>query len=56
MSLKLLLWVLAAVALIDPAIRMLTPETNFFVLPGAPPGLARFEGPRNFAGQKIRIE
>ena len=42
--------------LIDPVIRMLTPETNFFVMPGAPPGLARFEGPRNFAGQKIRIE
>jgi hypothetical protein len=42
--------------LIDPVIRMLTPETNSFVKPGAPPGLARFEGPRNFAGQKIRIE
>ena len=42
--------------LIDPIIRMFAPETNFFVRPGAPPGLARFEGPRNFAGQKIRIE
>ena len=42
--------------LVDPVIRMLTPDTNFFVKLGAPPGLARFEGPRNFAGQKIRIE
>jgi hypothetical protein len=42
--------------LIDPVIRMLAPETTFFVESGAPPGLARFEGPRNFAGQKIRIE
>ena len=42
--------------LIDPVIRMFVPETNFFVQPGAPPGLARFDGPRNFAGQKIRIE
>ena len=42
--------------LVDPAIRMLTPDTNFFVKLGAPPALARFEGPRNFAGQKICIE
>ena len=42
--------------LVDPIIRMLAPETNFLVQPGAPPGLARFAGPRNFAGQKIRIE
>jgi hypothetical protein len=42
--------------LIDPVIRMLAPETNFFIGSGAPPALARFEGPRNFAGQKIRIQ
>jgi len=42
--------------LIDPVIRMLAPETNFLVQSGAPPGLARFDGPRNFTGQKIRIE
>ena len=42
--------------LVDPIIRMFAPETNFFVQPGAPPGLARFDGPRNYAGQKIRIE
>ena len=42
--------------LIDPIIRMFAPETNFLVQLGAPPALARFDGPRNFAGQKIRIE
>jgi hypothetical protein len=42
--------------LIDPILRLFAPETNFFVQLGAPPGLARFDGPRNFAGQKIRIE
>ena len=42
--------------LIDPIIRMFAPETNFLVQPGAPPGLARFDGPRNYAEQKIRIE
>jgi len=34
----------------------LAPDTNFFVQLGAPPGLVRFDGPRNFAEQKIRIE
>ena len=42
--------------LIDPIIRVLAPDTNFFVQLGAPPGLVRFDGPRNFAEQKIRIE
>ena len=42
--------------LIDPIIRMFAPDTTFFVKPGMPPGLARFDGPRNFAAQKIRIE
>jgi hypothetical protein len=42
--------------LIDPIIRMFAPETNMFIQPGAPPGFARFEGPRNYAKQKIRIE
>ena len=42
--------------LIDPIVHMLAPDTTFFVQPGAPPGLVRFDGPRNFAGQKIRIE
>jgi hypothetical protein len=42
--------------LVDPIIRMLAPDTSFFVQLGAPPGLVRFDGPRNFAEQKIRIE
>lgn len=42
--------------LIDPIVRRLAPETDFFVQWGAPPGLVRFDGPRNFADQKIRIE
>ena len=41
---------------IDPIIRRLAPETDFFVQAGAPPGLVRFDGPRNYADQKIRIE
>jgi len=42
--------------LIDPIIQAIAPETTFVVAPGAPPALARFEGPRNYERQKIRIE
>jgi hypothetical protein len=42
--------------LVDPIVRMFAPETQFLVQPGTPPFLARFQGPRNYAGQKIRIE
>jgi len=42
--------------LVDPIVRMFAPETQFLVQPGTPPSLARFQGPRNYAGQKIRIE
>ena len=42
--------------LVDPIIRAFAPDTNFFVQPGAPPALVRFEGLRNFAGPQIRIE
>jgi hypothetical protein len=42
--------------LVDPIIRRFTPETSFYVQAGAPPSLARFDGPRNYAGQTIRIE
>jgi hypothetical protein len=42
--------------LVDPIVRMLASDTDFFVRPGAPPILVRFAGPRNFAEQKIRIE
>jgi hypothetical protein len=42
--------------LVDPIIRIFAPDTDFFVQPGAPPGMVRFDGPRNFAKQKIRIQ
>jgi hypothetical protein len=42
--------------LVDPIVRMIAPETQFLVQPGTPPSLARFQGPRNYTGQKIRIE
>lgn len=41
---------------IDPIVRMFAPDTFFFVQDGKPPSWVRFEGPRNYAGQKIRIE
>jgi hypothetical protein len=41
---------------IDPFVRLVAPSTEFFVLPGAPPALARFVGPRNYAGQEIEVE
>jgi hypothetical protein len=42
--------------LIDPIVQRFAPETQFLVKPGRPPSLARFQGPRNYAGQKIRLE
>jgi len=42
--------------LVDPIVSRLVPTTEFFVDPGAPPALGRYEGPRNFAGQEIRLE
>jgi hypothetical protein len=42
--------------IVDPILQWLAPETQFFVSPGTPPALARFAGPRNYAGQEIRIE
>jgi hypothetical protein len=42
--------------LVDPLLRKFVPLTEFFVAPGEPPTLARFSGPRNYAGQTIRIE
>lgn len=42
--------------LVDPIIQRIAPETRFFVAPGEPPALARYEGPRNYAGQEIRLE
>lgn len=42
--------------LIDPIIQRIAPETAFFVDGGQPPALARFVGPRNFAGERMRLE
>jgi len=42
--------------LVDPIIRRIAPRTQFFIQAGAPPALARYEGPRNYAGQEIRLE
>ena len=42
--------------LVDPVVHMIAPESEFLVQLGAPPALARFAGPRNFAQQQIRIE
>lgn len=46
----------AAFWLIDPIVQAIAPTTQFFVDPGTPPALARYEGPRNYAGQEIRLE
>jgi hypothetical protein len=38
---------------LDPILAVLLPDTSFWTVPGEPPGLALFEGPRNFGGQRI---
>ena len=42
--------------LIDPVIRLVAPRASFSVLPGAPPALARYAGPRNYGRQPIVIQ
>lgn len=42
--------------IIDPIIQRLAPTTTFFVKAGEPPALARYTGPRNYAGQEMRLE
>lgn len=42
--------------LIDPILQRLVPKTVFLMAPGDPPFLARFDGPRNYEGQMIRLE
>jgi hypothetical protein len=42
--------------IVNPVVRMIAPDTYLDLAGKAPPGLARFAGPRNFAGQEIRIE
>lgn len=41
---------------LDPLIRMIAPRATFWMLPGEPPALARFTGPRNYARQGIMIQ
>jgi len=41
---------------LDPIVRLIAPEATFFIMPGEPPSLARFRGPRNYARQGIMIE
>jgi len=41
---------------IDPLLHAFLPESRFFVQRGSPPALVLFAGPRNYAGQMIRIE
>jgi hypothetical protein len=41
---------------VDPVVRMFAPSATFFMLPGDPPALARFTGPRNYARQEIVIQ
>lgn len=42
--------------LIDPIVRRFVPKTEFFLDAGKPPALVRFAGPRNYAGQPMRLE
>jgi hypothetical protein len=42
--------------ILNPIVHMIAPETHFFLTPTQPPAMARFEGPRNYAGQEIRLE
>jgi hypothetical protein len=42
--------------LIDPILQRFVPKTEFFLDGGTPPMLVRFAGPRNYAGQPMRLE
>jgi hypothetical protein len=42
--------------LIDPILQRFVPKTEFFMDDGKPPMLVKFAGPRNYAGQKMRLE
>jgi hypothetical protein len=42
--------------LIDPILQRLVPKTEFLMVDGDPPMLARYTGPRNYAGQIIRLQ
>ncbi len=42
--------------LIDPILKRFVPPTDFMMAGDDPPGLVRYQGPRNYAGQIIRLE
>jgi len=42
--------------LVDPVIRVIAPRATFWLLPGEPPALARFAGPRNYLRQEVVIQ
>jgi hypothetical protein len=42
--------------ILNPIVHMFAPETNFFQTRDEPPAMMRFVGPRNYAGQEIRID
>ena len=42
--------------LVDPLIQRLVPNTEFLIEPGDPPSLASFAGPRNYAGEEVRLQ
>ena len=42
--------------ILNPMVHMIAPETHFYLTRTQPPAVARFEGPRNYAGQAIRLE
>jgi hypothetical protein len=41
---------------IDPLLQWIAPRATFWVLPGDPPALARFAGPRNYMREQIVIQ
>ena len=41
---------------VDPLLRLVLPRATFWMLPGEPPALARFTGPRNYAREAIVIQ
>jgi hypothetical protein len=42
--------------LVDPLVRLVAPTSTFWIVPGRPPALARFAGPRNYERQEIVIQ
>ena len=42
--------------LLDPVIHRFLPDSSFWMRAGEPPALVRFEGPRNYARQPVRIQ